>query len=388
MRTLALTLCFLAVAGLVHAKTWTVEKDGSGDFEIIQDALDAAADGDTVLVGAGRYDTFRPYDTLTDGFPLQTIAMLRTRVLLQGAGRDSTFIGPETFASDDIDGRSPGSMYVDLGAEGSVIRGFTFENTRGYVTLGARCVFEHNRADTRNKPPASAAGVAVAFGDSIIVRDCEFLGPDGLGSSNTGVVGLRVLDCTFVDDGGEVGFAVLVSGNLDFLIKGCVIRGNAAGIQFNFGTEGVVEDCDIDCRPVGTAMNVVSGLGIVRNTIIRPTRQNLRCNLGRLEVYDSVMMGGVPAGTGPGLTINTSGQVLVRRSHLLNGGGLTVESGSLASEIVDVRENWWGTTDINQIYEWVDDRGNNVLIEPILLEPVSAKEESVGGFKARFRGRN
>ena len=268
-----------------------------------------------------------------------------------------------------------------------MIRGFTFENTRGFVTIAVPCVFEQNRADTRNKPPASASGVSVTLGDNVVVRDSEFVGPDGLASANTGVVGLRVLDCTFIDDGERVGIAVLISGNLDFHIKGCVIRGSAAGIQFNFGTEGVVEDCDIDCRPVGTAMNVVSGLGIVRNTIIRPTRQNLRCNLGRLEVYDSVMMGGVPAGTGDGFTIITSGQVLVRRSHILNGGGLTVRSGIIETEIVDLRENWWGTTDRAQISAWVLDQGNNVLIEPILEEPVSAKEESVGGFKARFRGR-
>ena len=30
------------------AAVWTVEKDGSGDFTVIQDALDAAAEGDTV----------------------------------------------------------------------------------------------------------------------------------------------------------------------------------------------------------------------------------------------------------------------------------------------------------------------------------------------------
>ena len=338
-------------------------------------------------MGAGRYDTFRPYDTLVSGFSLQVIVMIRKRILLEGAGRESTFIGPDLFQFDDIDGRPPGSLYVDLGAEESVIRGFTFENTRGYVTLAAECIFEDNRTDTRNRPPASAAGVNIAYGDNIVVRNTEFYGPFGVNSSNTGVTGLRILDCLFVDDEDLTDIAILASGNLDVLIKRCVIRGNAAGIQFNFGTQGVVEDCDIDCRPVGTAMNVESGLGIVRNTIIRPTRQNLRCNLGRLEVYDSVMMGGVPAGTGNGFTILASGQVLVRRSHLLNGGGLTVESGSLASEIVDVRENWWGTTDLSQINEWINNQADNVLIEPILEEPVSAKEESVGGFKARFRGR-
>lgn len=51
MRTSILTLGLLALACSAHATTWRVEKDGTGDFTIIQDALDAAADADTVLVG-------------------------------------------------------------------------------------------------------------------------------------------------------------------------------------------------------------------------------------------------------------------------------------------------------------------------------------------------
>lgn len=43
-------------AGAADAATWRVEKDGSGDFMIIQQAVEAAADGDTIRIGAGRFD--------------------------------------------------------------------------------------------------------------------------------------------------------------------------------------------------------------------------------------------------------------------------------------------------------------------------------------------
>ena len=37
------------------AKTWTVDDDGSADFHTIQEAVNAASDGDTILVRAGTY---------------------------------------------------------------------------------------------------------------------------------------------------------------------------------------------------------------------------------------------------------------------------------------------------------------------------------------------
>jgi hypothetical protein len=49
--------CFLAimllVCGPAVAATITVERDGSGDFMVLQEALNAAADGDTIRLGPG-----------------------------------------------------------------------------------------------------------------------------------------------------------------------------------------------------------------------------------------------------------------------------------------------------------------------------------------------
>jgi len=54
-------MAFCLVANMAHARTWLVEQDGSGEYTVIQDALDAAADGDSILIGPGFYQEYRPY---------------------------------------------------------------------------------------------------------------------------------------------------------------------------------------------------------------------------------------------------------------------------------------------------------------------------------------
>ena len=48
-----LTLHAVCLAGIARADTLRVEQNGSGDFTIIQEAVDAAAHGDTILIGRG-----------------------------------------------------------------------------------------------------------------------------------------------------------------------------------------------------------------------------------------------------------------------------------------------------------------------------------------------
>ncbi|MBE0568033.1 MAG: hypothetical protein IH621_18915 [Krumholzibacteria bacterium] len=59
---LLVATAFVLTTG-AEARTWRVEKDGSGDYTVIQDALDAAASGDTIQIGPGRFEDFRIYPT-------------------------------------------------------------------------------------------------------------------------------------------------------------------------------------------------------------------------------------------------------------------------------------------------------------------------------------
>ena len=80
----------------VQAHTWLVEKDGSGDFTIIQDALDAAASGDTVRIGPGRFEDFKQY-TYPGGTPVIVANVQVAHMTLIGAGSEATIIGSEVF---------------------------------------------------------------------------------------------------------------------------------------------------------------------------------------------------------------------------------------------------------------------------------------------------
>ena len=48
------------LGGQGRCRTWVVELDGSGDFTVIQDAVDAAADGDTIFIGPGHHTAMVP----------------------------------------------------------------------------------------------------------------------------------------------------------------------------------------------------------------------------------------------------------------------------------------------------------------------------------------
>ncbi len=54
-------------AGNVLARSWHVEQDGSGDWVRINTAVEAAASGDTILIGPGRYSDM--YEITPGGHP-------------------------------------------------------------------------------------------------------------------------------------------------------------------------------------------------------------------------------------------------------------------------------------------------------------------------------
>jgi hypothetical protein len=120
---------------------------------------------------------------------------------------------------------------------------------------------------------------------------------------------------------------------------------------------------------------------IVRRSVIEAgSRFPLRVNIGRLEITDTIIGGGTMA------TLLTWGDVYMRNCHLLNGGALTVDSRGSAARVNDLRFNWWGSSDLEEIAGWISELNPNVIYEPILYGPVATQRRSLSSLKALFGG--
>jgi len=118
---------------------------------------------------------------------------------------------------------------------------------------------------------------------------------------------------------------------------------------------------------------------IARRCVVGPSRSNLWVSIGLLEIYDSVLVGGTRE------TIASTAEIFARNCHILNGGAWTVVGGTqVGDERIDLRHNWWGTSDPAQIEAWINDSYGTVLWDPFNDMPVPAQGSSVGQLKGRF----
>ncbi|RKZ09305.1 hypothetical protein DRQ53_10905 [bacterium] len=377
--TFALLLSLWACASVPHradAFTWAVEQDGSGDFTIIQDALDAAAPGDSILIGPGRFDTFRPGVSVVDGYRFSAIAWVRTPDLtLIGSGRDSTVLGPLVPVLE-VDGQYSCSLYIDGGAP-THVEALGLDNTALPGTIRAQSVMDACRV-TR-EPLLRSYGVATGVVAGIEIRNTQFRGPNGVITA-AATESLTIEDCEFEDDSLE-GTAVMIgNGGTNCVVRRCSIRGGSTGVAFGFGGSGVVEDCDLQGMSF-SGINVDSGTAVIRRCVIGATRQTLRVNVASVEVSDCVLEGGTQA------TIATWGTLVVRTSHILNSGVAPTVLGwtSAPGNTVDLRHNWWGTADVEQIEAWIDNRYGTVLWQPIADAVVPTESSSMSALKGNFK---
>lgn len=372
--TLLALAIVLAAAAPALAATWTVEKDGSGDFTIIQDAIDAAAPGDSIRIGPGRFDTFRPGVSTINRTGFSAIIWVKTAGLsLIGSGRDTTMIGPAV-PIEDGDGGKTASLYMDGGSMGSVVEGLHCENTATIVIIRDQIVMQDCRV--KRVPIISAAAIAVVGAADVVIRTTEVTGPNGVLTA-IGTSGLLVEDCSF-DDETLSGIGVIIgNGASECMVRRCTFRRGAGGVQFGLGGTGWVEDCTFEEIAVA-GIDVSQGSAVVRRCHFGETRQTLAANIGRLEVYDSLIEGGSQS------TLSFWCDVLIRGSHILNAGGLSVRNRATVGELVDLRHNWWGTADTTLIEGWIDDPEGTVLWSPIADTPIPAEPESITGLKDKF----
>ena len=116
MRRALSVLVFLFMASLCLSATLTVAQDGSQQYTVIQEAIDASADGDTVLVWPGRW--------------FENVAFNGHNITL--ASLEATTGDPQYIHSTIIDGNQQGSCILATDDVSDVaIRGFTLTNGSG-----------------------------------------------------------------------------------------------------------------------------------------------------------------------------------------------------------------------------------------------------------------
>lgn len=193
-----------------------VRPDGTGDFPTIQEAVNAAAEGDTVRLTAGVFT---------------------------GTGnRDIRFFGKAILVA----GASSALTRIDLAGE--LVRGFVFdagETTKSQVSDLAIANGVH--------PDGGAVLVASA---SPTISRCTFEGNVGtyLGVGSGGAIHAtlsqaRFVDCRFLGNSAGTGGAVVVQGFATVELEGCDFVGNRAesGLGGAVLLSGVGDASIVDC---------------------------------------------------------------------------------------------------------------------------------------------
>jgi hypothetical protein len=382
---LAAVLVVVSLASSVQATTWRVELDGTGDYTDIQPAVDAAAPGDTIRIGPGRFATFHPI--IAPGWTESTIVgVLKDNLTFIGSGQDATILGPQSYWAP-LD-QYP-KAFCSFGGYSGRLVDMTIENVRTGVYW--------------------EAGVLDIHGCTLRASDSTFIAVDLMVDDG------RVQGCVFDMPAGGRAIQILnVLGNVrGMVISDCTITGARYGVSVGYGAQNVnIVDCVLDVTWWGIVFDG-SSTGTVRSSRIRGAqdRSVLAMNASAIEIVDTTTEGGrigvdaigaatiVGAGaviegtTEATLSIAGNSRVSFSGSHILPVSGWAVfcYTFSGSNVTIDLTGNYWGITDPVAIEASIHDsryyspNPYTVLYAPFANGPTPTVTTSWGHLKALWR---
>ncbi|MBC8425380.1 right-handed parallel beta-helix repeat-containing protein [bacterium] len=377
VRTSISLLALVVVAGSVLAGTWLVEKDGTGHFTVIQEALDASSPGDTILIGPGRFT-----ETNTVVLPGWTneiyAAVWNDSIMIIGSGVDVTIIGPDEPLKQPINDR-PKGIFGGYNTVGGRISHLTVENVRDGVVWESGLEIE--QCNIRGCVDALIAlpttGLLVA--DMLFENNSE----DAINAWGP-CPDMRVVNCEFIDNG--VGISVVSLGYL--LVEGCEFSDYTVGVQYDH-TIGEVRDCRFND---GRSADVVS---IGSHLTLSDCRLSSAYTAISASTWGFLWGSGniIPAGEGPRLRIcNTL--FYFNGNHIFRTDGSYIELDCYISQphdILDFTGNYWGTTSADSIsaaiWDGHDDPEIHAYVDftPFSPTPVAGERKSWSDLKSMFR---
>ncbi len=373
---------FSTMVSVCVAATITVRRDGTGEHSILQSALDAAADGDTILIGPGEYTettTIHP-----PGWPgdLEVYGEIRQqRLTIIGAGADVTIIGP-TVHAPDWNAESPEGLATDAPKDSITISDLTVRNC--FKGIALNCSLQMERCHVEN----NRFGLSwTARGGGGTVRDCRFSTLDALqplGLYVRGVAGVIFEDCAFVR-------AEPYVDNAGAVFRRCSSVG--PGVEGFYSASGVCQlwDCRVTDVEIGLTTGYMGARCEVYNSEIEGSFAAVLLNQRTgMHVQDSYLSGG----TNSVIFARDAEDVSVHGSDLICASGPVIRCTRPAvwgPVTYDLTDNYWGTTSEDQIRDWIIDSNDDpsiaatVLYSPFAGQSVPTEATSWGDLKALFR---
>lgn len=358
-----------------------VKKDGTGDFSIIQDAVDAATDGDTILIGPGRYVDFEPFDSGNWINEIIVVFQNKSNITLIGSGAESTIIGPTSYYAPN--GEDP-QIIMGWSADNIRLEGIRVENCEfgivwnsGSLSVG-NCVVSNCRRGVYSFSP-----------DGTIIENSEFFQPGGGWSivTNGECRDVTIKDSSFHGSGTGVGFNQTQNAN----VISCNFENLWTAIGYSGDSEGQVTGCNTSNVENPVFISTGSQLLLLDN-VLEATEVSLFLSgnshaSGTRNVFSG---GGTVFGTlnfSGGSTADLSG------NHILRGEGLAVSLIYYFYEqyVINLTGNYWGTSNVETIEEWIHDGNDDSSIHgtvnflPLADGPVPTENTTLDGLKAMYR---
>jgi len=358
-----------------RSATISIMKDGSGDYTLLQPAADAAAPGDTLLIGPGRYEEVTDF-AYQAGLEVAAHLVIRVDDLtILGLDRDTVVLGPSVPLTSRTD---PVGIVVAENVSVTHVENLSFENEY----LGAYAMGDFN---LENCVIRSCGSGLFTFGATTImdcvIRDNVQIGII-MGSGERGWVGR----CQILDNGTD---GISVNYCDDLQVWDTHIRGGWVGMLIN-NSVGSIRGCLVEDMRSG--IGVGGGFGTAM-TITDNTMRNNRYSLtideeAVVDAHDNRLLDFTEMGVfvvGP-CTIH------INHNNILSSQGyLAYLIRGLNTPVhYDLTNNYWGTTDSDvlsqRIYDYYDTDESRIIAvyEPFAGITVPAEGTSFGKLKAQF----
>jgi hypothetical protein len=375
-----LLLCVvLALAGGSAARTWRVERDGTGNFYTLQPAVEFASPGDTILVGSGRYAEVSDFDPGKDWPSAVCVGISTSDLCIIGIDRDRVTIGPmlPDYSADD----GPyGIVTSSFGVSNIMIANVTIENVYTGAFMYSQAGFENCRFRSCQR------GVDFRSTSSLLVQDCDF---DDIGEGVHCFFGsgeCHIQDSQFINN--DVGINSIAAGYC--LVANCEFSSGRVGVGFQQGTCGTVVGCIIDVELKGLDIALGSSL-IIQGCHVEGGVYCLKATAGpgSLIGVDNVLIGGSYAT----LALHME-NVSLSNCHIIKTGDWAVRvAGPVWPPpiVYDLSNNYWGTDSPELIESWIYDSNDNAFIlgtvdySPFSDRPLGTEPMTWGGVKAFYR---